>query len=98
MRNSTNQPFFSTLLCSGALLASLQLHALADDEDDADHDQAVYVSSGQKITPTAAPRSILQPLNPGLPDLPDFVASGGISSVVSPDQKTLLIRADNGTN
>ncbi|MGA8657816.1 MAG: YncE family protein [Chthoniobacterales bacterium] len=91
MRNSINQTFFCTLLCSGAVLASPQLHALADDENDEDRDQALYVSSGQKITPTAAPRSILQPLNPGLPDIPDFVASGGVSSVVSPDQKTLLI-------
>src|SRR6516165_10314415 len=91
MINPTNKPFFCTLLCTGALLASLQLHALAEDENDEDHDQAIYASSGQKITPTAAPRSILQPLNPGLPDFPDFVASGGVSSVVSPDQKTLLV-------
>lgn len=53
--------------------------------------QATYVSSGQQITPTAAPGAVLQPLNPGLADFPNFVSSGGVSSVVSPDQKTLLV-------
>ncbi|MBV8377200.1 MAG: phosphoesterase, partial [Verrucomicrobia bacterium] len=52
---------------------------------------AMYVSSGQRITPTAAPRAVLQPLNPGLGDFPNFVSSGGVSSIVSPDQKTLLV-------
>lgn len=65
---------------------------LAGEDDEGDHDgQATYVSSGQRITPTAAPQAVLQPLNPGLPDFPDFVSSGGVSSVVSPDQKTLLV-------
>jgi WD40 repeat protein len=49
------------------------------------------VTSGQTITPTAAPGSILQYLNPHLSEFPNYVASGGISSAKSPDGKTLLV-------
>ena len=54
-------------------------------------DEGDNVSSGQRITPTAAPRADLQYLNVGLSQYPDFVASGGISSALSPDGKTLLV-------
>jgi YVTN family beta-propeller protein len=47
--------------------------------------------TGKRITPTAAPGSRFQPLNPGLKAFPDFVAGQAISTAVSPDQKTLLI-------
>jgi hypothetical protein len=72
--------FLRTILCTAAILSSLTLHVPAgeDDEDD-NNGQATYVSNGQRITPTAAPRAVLQPLNPGLPDFPDFVSSGGVS-------------------
>ena len=43
------------------------------------------------ITPLAARGSTLQPLNPGLPDLPDFTVDHPISTAVSPDGSTLLI-------
>ena len=80
------------ILCAAAILTSLTSHVPAREDDEDDNDgQATYVSSGQRITPTAAPRAALQPLNPGLPDFPNFVSSGGVSSVVSPDQKTLLV-------
>ena len=47
--------------------------------------------TGMWITPTAARGTILQPLNPGLPARPDFTASMGVSSAVSPDGNTLLV-------
>ncbi|MGI8958809.1 MAG: bifunctional YncE family protein/alkaline phosphatase family protein [Bryobacteraceae bacterium] len=47
--------------------------------------------TGKRITPTAAPGSHFQMLNPGLKAFPDFVAGQAISTAVSPDQKTLLI-------
>src|SRR5260370_34478184 len=85
-------PFLRAILCSAAILTSLTSRVPAGEGDEDGNDgQATYVSSGQRITPTAAPRAVLQPLNPGLPDFPDFVSSGGVSSVVSPDQKTLLV-------
>jgi YVTN family beta-propeller protein len=47
--------------------------------------------TGMSITPLAARGSTLQPLNPGLPDLPDFTVDHPISTAVSPDGSTLLI-------
>ncbi|MBV8099484.1 MAG: phosphoesterase [Verrucomicrobia bacterium] len=46
--------------------------------------------TGQSISPLSAPGAKIVDLNPGLTDLPDFVAGGGITAVLSPDQKTLL--------
>src|ERR1700722_4437045 len=51
----------------------------------------IFVSSGQEITPTAAPGSQLQYLNPGLANYQDYIASGGITTAVSPDGNTLLL-------
>ncbi len=47
--------------------------------------------TGMKVTPTAAPGSIFQSLNPGLPDLPDFVAGQAVTTALSPDGTTLLV-------
>jgi YVTN family beta-propeller protein len=46
--------------------------------------------TGQSISPLSVPGARIVDLNPGLADLPDFVAGGGITTVLSPDQKTLL--------
>jgi YVTN family beta-propeller protein len=78
-------------LISGVFLASLVSPGFADDDDNGDSPQGVFVSNGTKITPTAVPRAQLQLLNPHLADFPSFVVSGGISSVASPDGKTLFI-------
>jgi DNA-binding beta-propeller fold protein YncE len=47
--------------------------------------------TGMMITPTAAQGSIFQPLNPDLPDLPQFTVDHPVSTAVSPDGSTLLI-------
>src|SRR5437016_3965155 len=47
--------------------------------------------TGMSITPTAAKGSIFQPLNPDLPDLPQFTADHPVSTAVSPDGNTLLV-------
>jgi DNA-binding beta-propeller fold protein YncE len=52
---------------------------------------AVALPTGKQITPMAVPGSTFQLLNPGLKGFPDFVASGAISTAVSPDQRTLLV-------
>ncbi len=52
---------------------------------------AEELPTGMSITPLAARGSTLQPLNPGLPDLPDFTVDHPISTAVSPDGSTLLI-------
>jgi DNA-binding beta-propeller fold protein YncE len=47
--------------------------------------------TGQAITPSAAPGSIFQTLNPGLADLPDYTAGQASAVALSPDGRTLLI-------
>jgi DNA-binding beta-propeller fold protein YncE len=53
--------------------------------------EPVALPTGKQITPMAVPGSTFQLLNPGLKDFPGFVASGAISTAVSPDQGTLLV-------
>jgi DNA-binding beta-propeller fold protein YncE len=48
-------------------------------------------NSGQRITPTAPSGTKFEPLNPGLPDQPDYLAGQAVTSVVSPDGKVLLV-------
>lgn len=53
--------------------------------------RAENLPTGMTITPTAARGSIFQPLNPGLPDLPEFTVDHPVSTAVSHDGSTLLI-------
>jgi WD40 repeat protein len=76
------------LLTSLLLLACGQLMA---QQSDTTKSKPIFVTSGQEITPTAAPGSNLLYLNPGLTDFKNYIASGGISSAVSPDGNTLLV-------
>ncbi len=52
---------------------------------------AVSIPTGQQITPTAAPGSTFVDLNPGLPDRPAYTAGQAVTSLLSPDGKTLLV-------
>jgi DNA-binding beta-propeller fold protein YncE len=52
---------------------------------------STFLPTGLDITPTAAPGSQYLVLNPKLADFPNFIASGALSSVKSPDGKTLLV-------
>ncbi len=46
---------------------------------------------GQQITPLAPQGSRFEPMNPDLPDKPDWLAGQAVTTVVSPDHKTLLV-------
>ena len=48
-------------------------------------------NQGVHITPLAVPNSKFQTLNPGLKDFPNYVAGGAVTTVASPDRKTLLV-------
>jgi YVTN family beta-propeller protein len=48
-------------------------------------------NAGQQITPTAAPNTRFEPLNPGFSDFPEYGAGQAVTTIVSPDRKTLLI-------
>jgi YVTN family beta-propeller protein len=53
--------------------------------------QQVIPNSGQQITPTAPTGASFVPLNPGLADNPQYLAGQAVTSLVSPDGKTLLV-------
>jgi DNA-binding beta-propeller fold protein YncE len=48
-------------------------------------------NSGQQITPAAPTGARFEPLNPGLADDPQYLAGQAVTSLVSPDGKTLLV-------
>ena len=49
------------------------------------------LSTGQWITPLAPRGATFQPLNPGLADSPQYTAGQAVTTVMSPDGRTLLI-------
>ena len=53
--------------------------------------QQAIPNSGQQITPTAPSGATFAPLNPGFADNPQYLAGQAVTSVVSPDGKTLLV-------
>src|SRR5262249_48851449 len=50
-----------------------------------------HLPTGMSITPTAAPGSTLQFLNPDLPGMPEYLADHPIATALSPDGNTLLV-------
>ncbi|HUI80654.1 MAG TPA: hypothetical protein VLY24_22170 [Bryobacteraceae bacterium] len=71
----------------GLLLAAGAAGALAQSPS---NPQSVP-NMNQMITPLAPPGSRFLPLNPGLADNPTWLAGFAVSTVVSPDRKTLLV-------
>jgi YVTN family beta-propeller protein len=69
----------------------LVLPAMARDRDDDDLKKGEFIPTGVHITPGAAPGSIFQPLNPGLPFDPSFTVGQAVTTALSPDGTTLLI-------
>lgn len=47
--------------------------------------------TGMAVTPTSAPGSIFETLNPELPNFPDFAAGQAVSTATSPDGNSLLV-------
>src|SRR5215472_1742528 len=68
-------------VCTSALLLVIN----------ADAQNGTFIPTGVRITPTAAPGSSFQLLNPGLPTNPGFTAGQGVTTVVSPNGQTLLV-------
>jgi len=53
--------------------------------------QQVLPNTGQRISPLAPSGAAFAPLNPGFADNPQYVAGQAVTSVASPDGKTLLV-------
>lgn len=49
------------------------------------------VPTGARITPTAAPGSIFEGLNPDLESFPDYLADHAVKNTISPDGTTMLV-------
>jgi YVTN family beta-propeller protein len=76
------------------LLAVLALTAVAVQQvtaQDRPSSEPEVLPTGMSITPTAAHGSFVQPLNPDLPDLPQYTADHPVSTAMSPDGNTLLV-------
>src|SRR5437868_7514719 len=73
------------------ILAFVWLSSSAIGEQKRNSTKAQDLPTGMSITPMAAWGSTFQPLNPDLPDLPQFTVDHPISTAVSPDGNTLLI-------
>jgi YVTN family beta-propeller protein len=54
-------------------------------------DGGTFIPTGVKITPSAAPGSSFQALNPGLPFDPGFTVGQAVTTAISPNGNTLLI-------
>src|SRR6266853_6871507 len=74
-----------------SILAFIWLSGFAFGEQKKNSVKSQDLPTGMSITPTAARGSTFQPLNPDLPDLPQFTVDHPISTAVSPDGNTLLI-------
>src|ERR1700746_452142 len=81
---------FRAALSGAAALSSLAGFSLAINVKEANA-AGTFLPTGVEITPTAAPGSTYQALNPNPSDFPNFIASGALSTVKSPDSYTLLV-------
>ncbi len=54
-------------------------------------ERGTFIPTGVHITPSAAPGSSFQPLNPGLSFDPSFTVGQAVTTAISPDGHTLLI-------
>jgi len=88
MLASTKTALRSAIPIGALALSLLTTSSLASNEQAT---QGTFLPTGVQVTPTAAPGSTLEYLNPGLTDFPKFIASGAMSVVKSPDGRTLLV-------
>jgi len=74
---------FSSVISIGAVIS-----AKADDDD---LKKGTFIPTGVQITPSAAPGSSFQALNPGLSFDPSFTVGQAVTTAISPSGTTLLI-------
>src|SRR5882724_9695961 len=76
----------SAMTTSGTLAALFLLHAGGAAAAD-----STVIPTGQTISPTAAPGSVFQALNPHVASSPGYTVGQAETTAVSPDRKTLLV-------
>ncbi|KDB10291.1 phosphoesterase [Burkholderia sp. lig30] len=93
MRNHPLERAFRLCVVASAVLLAIQ-GARADSDDErgfTEHSRGIPLATGQYITPRHLDGAVLQPLNPGLPAYPNFVAGEAVRSQLSPDGTTLAV-------
>src|SRR5271166_4842322 len=81
-----------TRVCSAAVLIGWGVLAYAQSQPPAQSEYPLPIpNTGQKINPFAPADSQFVWLNPGMTSRPDWYAGQAASSVVSPDNQTLLV-------
>ena len=80
-----------SLLGSSAGPASARQADQPDQDGDEGYSTQLIPNTGQLITPTAPSAARFEPLNPNLPDFPEYIVGQAVTTVESPDGKTLLI-------
>jgi DNA-binding beta-propeller fold protein YncE len=93
-RDAPLQRRLLSLLCaSGFLLAPVG--GFANEAEFNRHQGSLVkgesIPTGVEITPALARGALFQPLNPDLASRPDFIAGQAVTTVTSPDGKTLLV-------
>jgi len=78
---------FHHLICSTIICLLLAIPARSEEENFKTNGK--FLPSGQRLTPLAAPGAQLSNLE--VRRFPPFIASGAMSTAVSPDRKTLLV-------
>src|SRR6266850_85307 len=82
--------FVSTLALAFSSIISIGAVVTAKADEDGIK-RGTFIPTGVRITPSAAPGSLFQALNPGLSFDPSFTAGQAVTTAISPDGKTLLI-------
>ncbi len=77
-------------ICLGALSAAALL-AFPAAAQQGNSGQPTILSTGQRITPLAPAGARFEPLNPNLADNPGYTVGQAVSTVFSPDGRTLLV-------
>src|SRR5258708_19923438 len=80
-----------TLLSGASRLALLAATPLLLIQAASAASRPIALPTGQMITPTAAPGSVFQALNPHVASAPNYTVGQAMSTAVGPDGKTLLI-------
>jgi DNA-binding beta-propeller fold protein YncE len=82
--------FLSLTFCVAVYPQSAHGEKIDKDDDDA-AEKGEFIPTGVRITPTAAKGSIFEPLSPDIPADRAFTAGQAVTTLLSPDGKTLLI-------
>jgi DNA-binding beta-propeller fold protein YncE len=88
----TRRPWVRKSALTLAIFSVISIGAVISAKaDNDDVNKGTFIPTGVQITPSAAPGSLFQALNPGLSFDPGFLVGQAVTTAINPDGKTLLI-------